>query len=85
MHWVTSNTISLVFAGLFKVPSVRAFLKIPPIVKYDDKSLKTNAVREAWANYRSEHVFVLYFLVLFRSKVGTPKPFVTASSRLRQL
>ncbi|VBB31743.1 unnamed protein product [Acanthocheilonema viteae] len=29
LYWCTSNMISVMFSGIFKIPSVRAFLKIP--------------------------------------------------------
>lgn len=31
LYWCTSNMISVMFSGIFKIPSVRAFLKIPQL------------------------------------------------------
>lgn len=48
MHWVASNTFSLVLAGLFKIDPVRRVFNIPPVVKHERTS-DTNAIREMWS------------------------------------
>jgi len=53
VHWVTSNTFSLILAALFKSESVRNALKIPPIVKYEGVK-EVNAIRELWTKSRNK-------------------------------
>uniref|UniRef100_A0A915PKK1 Membrane insertase YidC/Oxa/ALB C-terminal domain-containing protein n=1 Tax=Setaria digitata TaxID=48799 RepID=A0A915PKK1_9BILA len=41
LYWCTSNLISVVFSGMFKIPSIRTFLKIPqlPLQRPNNKIL----------------------------------------------
>ncbi|KAI6232987.1 hypothetical protein M3Y99_00959300 [Aphelenchoides fujianensis] len=51
VYWCTTNMISLLYAGLFKLQPVRNFFNIPPLVKHD---ARTQSVRAAWADYKAK-------------------------------
>lgn len=38
-YWVSTNFISLIQVGILRIPKVRAFFHIDPLVKHDPKSL----------------------------------------------
>lgn len=38
LYWSTSNMVSLIYAGLFRVPAVRGFLNLPAVIKHDPKA-----------------------------------------------
>ncbi|VDO65241.1 unnamed protein product [Onchocerca flexuosa] len=40
LYWCTSNIISVIFSGIFKIPSVRALLKIPQLPSKQVQSYK---------------------------------------------
>uniref|UniRef100_A0A7E4W3K0 Mitochondrial inner membrane protein OXA1 n=1 Tax=Panagrellus redivivus TaxID=6233 RepID=A0A7E4W3K0_PANRE len=55
VYWTTSNVISLIYAGMFKVPAVRALFKIPPVMHHPVKpsAAKASAWKQAISQYKS--------------------------------
>uniref|UniRef100_A0A914Y336 Membrane insertase YidC/Oxa/ALB C-terminal domain-containing protein n=1 Tax=Panagrolaimus superbus TaxID=310955 RepID=A0A914Y336_9BILA len=53
VYWVTSNIISLVYAGMFKNAAIRNVFGIPPVIKWPTKAEKASAWRVALKQYKA--------------------------------
>lgn len=57
-YWVSSNFISLAQVGFLRIPKVRTYFKIDPIIKFDPKNLPIQSkgfiggIKDSWTNIK---------------------------------
>ncbi|PAV63731.1 hypothetical protein WR25_11563 [Diploscapter pachys] len=56
VYWSASNFISLIYAGVFRVPAIRNALNIPPLVHHPNAKSKgvKASVKEIYSNYKDK-------------------------------